>query len=196
MIVVVNEGFEALTIARLARDADAAVGALYRYFPSKDALIAALQRQAIARFSAFQADQIATIDGGSDRALDRVRAAFSAWSAFADEEPEAFALVDRSISDGRALLSDDAARDVNATLAPILDRCADLLDQAANAGLLTHGDGRMRAYALWAAVHGAAQFRKRDRLAEVDSHQIREELVTAALTGWGAASQPAGRARP
>ncbi|MEL6182651.1 MAG: TetR family transcriptional regulator, partial [Myxococcota bacterium] len=47
MSIVVNEGVSALTIARLARELDAAVGALYRYFESKQALITALQRQAI-----------------------------------------------------------------------------------------------------------------------------------------------------
>ena len=47
MRLLVEEGAHALTIQRLAHDLDYAVGALYRYFPSKDALLADLQRKVI-----------------------------------------------------------------------------------------------------------------------------------------------------
>ena len=46
---IVTEGIEALTIARLAADVDTAIGAVYRYFPSKAHLLAAVQNQAIER---------------------------------------------------------------------------------------------------------------------------------------------------
>ncbi|MFT7579966.1 MAG: AcrR family transcriptional regulator, partial [Myxococcota bacterium] len=42
MGIVLDEGIEALTIARIAARLDAAVGALYRYFPGKEALIVGL----------------------------------------------------------------------------------------------------------------------------------------------------------
>ena len=46
-----TEGFDALTMQRLADECDAAVGAVYRYFPSKGALVAEVQREAIDRLA-------------------------------------------------------------------------------------------------------------------------------------------------
>ncbi|MCA9555215.1 MAG: helix-turn-helix transcriptional regulator, partial [Myxococcales bacterium] len=43
LALVTEGGFEALTLQRLAGRLGYAVGALYRYFPSKEALLAALQ---------------------------------------------------------------------------------------------------------------------------------------------------------
>ena len=40
--ILLEEGVDALTMVHLARRASAGVGALYRYFPSKDDLVAAL----------------------------------------------------------------------------------------------------------------------------------------------------------
>ena len=42
--IVADEGFEALTMSRLAEHLDTVVSAVYRYFPSKGALLAELQR--------------------------------------------------------------------------------------------------------------------------------------------------------
>ena len=50
--IVIDEGFEALTMARLARELDTAVGSVYRYYPSKDHLFAAVQGRAVERLSA------------------------------------------------------------------------------------------------------------------------------------------------
>ncbi|MDQ3294816.1 MAG: TetR/AcrR family transcriptional regulator, partial [Actinomycetota bacterium] len=45
--IVSAEGLEALTMQRIARALDCAVGTAYTYFPSKSALVAELQREAI-----------------------------------------------------------------------------------------------------------------------------------------------------
>jgi len=50
-IGILNDGLEALTIARLAKVVDAVVGTLYRYFPSKDSLLLPLQLHALEEFA-------------------------------------------------------------------------------------------------------------------------------------------------
>jgi AcrR family transcriptional regulator len=52
MAIATSEGMGSLTMARLARDVDAAVGSVYTYFPSKGALVAEMQRVAIERLTA------------------------------------------------------------------------------------------------------------------------------------------------
>lgn len=184
MKIVVADGISALTITRLAQEADAAVGAVYRYFPSKDALLAALQERAVTRFGAFLD---ASLDRASDAPLARVWAAAVAWPAFADAEPDAYALADASLSNPAAVLSDESAAAVDRALAPILSKCAALIEAAAAEGALAPGPPLLRAHALWAAMHGVAHFKKRDRLGvAARSSAIRDELVAALLIGWGA----------
>jgi AcrR family transcriptional regulator len=50
MTIVVSEGLDGLAIARLAKAVDAAVGAIYRYFPGKETIVAALQERAIGEY--------------------------------------------------------------------------------------------------------------------------------------------------
>jgi len=54
--IVNAEGLHGLTMGRLATDVGAAIGAVYRYFPSKGALVAEMQRSAIDRIAASYRD--------------------------------------------------------------------------------------------------------------------------------------------
>jgi AcrR family transcriptional regulator len=180
--IVVREGLDGLTVQRLAAEMDAAVGALYRYFPGKDALVAALQVRAVAAFGEFLESAIAA----ESEPLARVRAAARAWGRFAEVRPDLHALIDASLADPRPVLGESAAAEVAVALAPVLARVAGVLDEAVAAGVLGPGDGGMRTRALWAAMHGVEQLRKRDRLerAEYAADRVREVLIEALVAGW------------
>jgi AcrR family transcriptional regulator len=57
--IVATEGFAALTIRRLADDADVRIGTIYQFFPDKDALVDALARRYIAMFDAMIEELVA-----------------------------------------------------------------------------------------------------------------------------------------
>ena len=80
--IVTEEGFEALTMSRLANELDTAVGSVYHYFPSKGHLVTAIQAGAIERLAASLdrsigpvADAVAEATGTSPR--------WSGWSWWA-----------------------------------------------------------------------------------------------------------------
>ena len=52
MRIAASEGLGNVTTHRVAKDLDLAVGALYRYFPSKDAIIEAMQQRSLKDYSA------------------------------------------------------------------------------------------------------------------------------------------------
>ncbi len=197
MEIVVGDGIEHLTISRLASDLDAAVGALYRYFPGKGALMVALQERAIASFGTFMDAEIERTRSAGDAeswerrevlALLPVLAAFRAYRRFGDSEPALFALIDRSISEPRPLLDDDEAAAIQGVLGPILERAASVLADAALKGALSEGDALARTHILWGAVHGLRHFKKRDaRLPpELHSDTLSDQLLRDLLVGWGA----------
>jgi AcrR family transcriptional regulator len=68
-----SSGFEATTTREIARDAGIAVGTLFNYFPSKEAIVASLAQTALLKGRALFARQ--TIDGGLEEELFALAAA-------------------------------------------------------------------------------------------------------------------------
>ena len=179
--IVVDDGLAALSVHEIARRLDCAVGGLYRYFANKEAILVGLQDHAVERFSAHLEAET-TGDG-----LERVLSAFFAWHSFAEVEPALYSLLDGALSDPARQLSDDAARVVEGRLRELMTRCAMPLQRAQDQGLLSPGDARLRAYSLFAAMHGVEHFRKRDSYSEIQSADVRQDLLIGMLRGWGAA---------
>ncbi len=197
MRIITELGVDSLTIARLADEIDAAVGALYRYFPGKGALMVALQARAIESFGqALQRDVERARASASSESWERdqvvalvpVLAAFRAYPTFYASEPAMYALIDSSLSDPRALLTTEEQQAIQTVLMPVLQICADQLDAAVDQGALDDGDSMKRTHVAWGALHGLGHFRKRDHSvpAELGSDQLAEELLRGLLRGWGA----------
>lgn len=190
MRILREDGRSALTIARLAKEADAAVGALYRYFSGKDALLAALQGQAILAFDEALSKKLEQLPPASDAdsALLRVVALLETWGTFAEEAPELHQLIDESMSHPAPLLEDEHALVVEGRLDPLISRCTTLIDDAVAKSALSPGSSELRTFVCLAALHGSDHFRKRDRFAR-DTRRfgsIRRELIRTLLVGWGA----------
>src|SRR5262249_40494675 len=68
--VLVDEGYEKMTTTRVATVAGVSVGSLYQYFPSKEALVAALIDDHIAKMLAILTEAAATLyDAPLDQAI-------------------------------------------------------------------------------------------------------------------------------
>lgn len=189
MQILVEEGIDALKMPVLSDRLDCAVGALYRYFPGKSALMVALQLRAIGAFRDHLDGVLGAapaVDGDGDRALHRLRVGALAFLEFGTSSPAAFGLIDAVLSDPRSLLSDTEAQRVQELLDDILGRFAVLFDQAVSLGVLRPGDARMRTHVLWAALHGASHFRKRDprQPDSLASRRVAEEALSTLLRGW------------
>jgi AcrR family transcriptional regulator len=189
MHVIVGEGLSALTIAHLAEELDTGVGSLYRYFPGKAELLLALQLRAIAQLGAHLQAQVS-----GDDALSSVVSVFRGYASWAVEAPARYSLVETFMADQHNVLSDDDAVRVQEATEPLLGLCTRLLEEAAAAGQLNPGDARTRTHVIWAALHGAMQFRKRDPRQPPSLHAraLVDEALRALLAGWGAGSPTGG----
>ncbi len=204
MKLVVEEGIEGLTIARLAARMRGSNGAIYRYFPSKESLMVSLQELAIADFHAFMTERLerleATLPKGVPakvRALARLGCAFECYLRHAVASPRPHRLVDAFLSSPEAVLSDaEAASIAERLVAPILEQFAATLAEAEATGAIDAGDRAQRTHLAWAIVHGLDHFRKRDR---INPAALRvEALLPAArhsyLRGLGASAETIGLA--
>lgn len=195
--IVTEEGLDALTMARLARDADAAVGTVYTYFPSKAALVAEVQREAIetlghsyvllhARLEAdLEEDPLSPDVAALVRLLGFVRFWIATFEAF----PQEAGLNAMLLAQPSGMEPEDAARVVPAALR-LLDAARACLDAAVDAGALdpTDDHGADRVVTLAAAITGVLQVRT---LQPLDPHlfdgaRLAEQLALDLLRAWGA----------
>lgn len=198
MGLVVQDGMEGLTIARLASRMNASVGAVYRYFPSKEALLVGLQELAIADFHGFMQRRLIEVAprlaqaSPHARVLARIMIAFGSYIEHAEVSPRPHRLVDAFLSFPEAVLSDAEARSIGERLlSPILGAFSGLLGEAVASGTIDAGDDNQRTQLAWAFVHGLDHFRKLDRINPATLH-LRSLLPLARaslLRGFGAKAE-------
>ncbi|NUO53665.1 MAG: helix-turn-helix transcriptional regulator [Polyangiaceae bacterium] len=195
MELLEDGGLEALTLARVAESLGYTTTAVYRYFPSKDALVAAMQRQAIRevheRFSSETLRRTESLEGpAATRSLALLMIAAEIYLALPADEPLAWSLVAVLLGDPRPLLSDEESERAAPVLESFLSAVDGLFHRAAEAEAIERGDARERTLALWAALHGALCLEKARRIVTTTppSNAIAKPIVRALLLSWGASS--------
>lgn len=194
-----NEGEAALTMQRLAAELGYAVGALYRYFPSKDALLLAVQRRVLEHLADDLERARERMDAHLARsrtvsakvsALAHVLAAARVYETLTVRRPAHFRLLGRWLADPAPLVATEAAMPAVPALFELFGTVPALFDAAVDAGALAPGDARRRTLVLWSALSGVLQLRKLDRLGvdALRSDALARELTHALFAGWGAAS--------
>lgn len=202
MALLGREGVEALTLQRVAREHGLVTAALYRYFPSKDALLAALQRRTVAalheRLQAYVAD-LASAHARRDarvRALIPIVGLAGFYTSASREMPEAFRLVMTLLGDPALLLSQEDAVRTAPLLAALLGDVGALFAAAETEGALPAGDVSQRTLIVWAALQGTMSLAKMarfdPRMGDVDS--LGSEALRSLLRGWGADPEVVERA--
>ena len=192
--VLIHEGLEAVTIHRLARELDLTVGALYRYFESKDALIASLTEQVIGEYAeALAARREEVIEEALRRetnvsALGTLLGFAGAYLEVSMAMPTRYQLVSRMLTDPQVWLSPERRSPVMAGLFTIMDQFEELISEATKEGSLHPGSARQRTILLWSGLTGVLSMQK---LAKLDPDQIPVRGLTRAMTetlfrGWGA----------
>ena len=196
MEIVIEGGVGSLTIAKLAQAVDISVGGLYRYFPSKEAILVGLQEQALTEYGEELVRVVETVDAGlasvapppEIAAVVHIVVVFITYLEDAEAAPARHRLLDEFMSAPVPLLDDDQALVVERALTPVVQFCARTLEEAARVEAIAPGDAVQRTHVIWAVLHGLDHFRKRDRLqperlrvAALVPHAFR-----ALLVGWGA----------
>ena len=193
MTIVAEDGLAGLSMGKVADRLDVAVGGLYRYFPSKEAIVVGLQRRAMERFATQLDEHLGQRHGCP---LREAVAPFWFYVAQSQREPETARLFDAFLSAAEPILPLEDALSVEPTLEAILQRCDARLHAAAEAGALSPGDARERTLVLWGSLHGIGHFRHRQRFqpSAYAVEALARTLITTLLVGWGADPAEAARA--
>jgi AcrR family transcriptional regulator len=196
-------GPEALTMARLAEELDLSVGGLYRYYPSKGSILVGLEKRAIASYGETQAKILGALEPKLRRApprvaaLARLLAASSAYLEHARIDPLQHGIMTQMLAVPEPLLDENEVREVETHVRPILERGTTLMVAAVEVEALSPGAAELRTFVLWAALQGADQFRKRDRVLpqHLHSRALADAAIDCLFLGWGANQRDLAAAR-
>jgi len=192
--IATEEGLEALTMQRLAAEVDAAIGTVYTYFPSKGALLAEVQREAIDRllgsYLLLRPDVEARV-ADSDPTLAAVAhlVAFARfWIESMDTFPQEQHLLQQLMSATRRAVPDDELSRVLPAILRLLDLARDRFEVATQVGALRDGDAMDRTITFAAALSGLLQLDKLNRWDNdlLDGGRLARNLVDDLLIAWGA----------
>lgn len=192
--IVFADGLEALTMQRLAEDVGASVGSVYTYFPSKGALVAEVQREAIERLAAsataMSVDVEASVRSEPDAvaALAPVVAMGRFWLSAAETFPEEMQLLLLLLSTTSEGVPDAEAGRVVPAAMGLLSLADVAFGGAVEAGALHDGDAAARTIAMAASLTGCIQLGVVAKWHPdlLDPVAAGRRVIDALLLGWGA----------
>lgn len=188
-------GLDNLTLHRLADRMGRSVAAVYRYFPSREAVVAELQRLVATHIRLVTEDAQADLTNWADaqglsaeaRELAAILTSGLAYEAFALHAPHEFGLATRYLSVPDFVLPERDAAHIFEVTGESLDALAALIDRATQQACLNEGNGRERAIMLWAALQGSIDALKIVRRSGwTPAPSLTRDMMVNLMTGWGA----------
>jgi AcrR family transcriptional regulator len=194
MEMIARDGLDTFSLHKLAAAVDLTVGALYRYFPSKGALVAALENRVIEDTGRVLNEAIERVDAFKTKppenihSLVRLIMAAYAYRDRLHTAPEQMRLIGGLMSNPHPLLKQSEAEQVLGNMLTILRPVSQAIEDSESLSLLRPGNSMRRALLTWASLRGVAETRKLGlRMPEVfDEEALFETAVTTLLVGWGA----------
>ena len=189
--LLLDGGLEGLKVAKVAERLDYAVGALYRYFPSKEALMLALLRRVV---EGLDADLDLALDVpdtgcGDVDSLRRLLVAAHVYGSLPERRPAEYRLLALMLGDPKPLVPDGVTPPALVQAATALfARLAGLFAEAEAGGALRPGAAPMRAVAFFAQLHGTLTLYKLARFEALplSPSQVAENGTRSLLLGYGA----------
>lgn len=194
MAVAARDGIPALTMARLANEVDAAVGSVYTYFPSKGALVAELQREAIERLTeAYHARRDASEERlvgweSAAAAVARLMVFGSFWIESVDTHPNEARFLHVLISEAEELVPPEEHHRVLPAAMALLDEARASVVAAGSTGAVSVDDPMDMVIRWAAALTGALLTSNLAPLnpTAFDGRRLARLLQRDLLRGWGA----------
>lgn len=197
--IVVNEGFDALTMQRLADETDSAIGAVYRYFPSKGALVAEVQTVSVERITASytlireRSDRIFQSAGLDDQEVALARAVTFGrfFIALTDTFPHEFRLLQAVNSQAHAIIPVEEWTRVFPSIVRFMLMGQQVIEDAQAAGVFTESEGLDRVLIFASAVNGVLSLSTQDRFdADLfDGQRLALVLLRDLGRAWGASEE-------
>lgn len=200
MTMVVEGGLEAVSINQLAKKVGYTPGALYSYFPSRDALLVQLQGQIFRELTDVFAADMQRMDqwgrdaqlNASDRATFDILVIALFYVGACRAHPGKYRFLSQMAGDPKTLVQDDLVDVAISQVIPVLGSVVQRLTQLHQTHQLPTDTMFARAILLLASLQGLLQAQKLLRLVpatiggpELSTDTLVARLLEDQLTAWG-----------
>jgi len=197
MRVATEEGLAQVTTHRLAKELDLAVGALYRYFPSKDAIIEAMQKRALEDYGDILRDAMKSVRGWvvtqevPAPELVEILAIGLRYQRLVKSHPQHFHLNNQVMGNPDNVLPGQEGDRVVAVMMRLFEDLSSPVARAQEAGLINADvDPLDRVILFWSslrAILGVSKLEAHDAVIRGESLFV--EMMLTMLRGFGADSE-------
>lgn len=170
MDVFVKEGYEGVSMRRIANKIEYSAGTIYRYFENKDDIMLQLCYQGFERLLALQCELDNIVDP-----VERVKTGGRHYITFALENPELYELM---FATRQIIKQPDGSEETVALKS--FRKFVEHVRQCLDAGFFSGGNAEPLAVALWAALHGLASLLIKEQLRFLPKERL-GQVVTKAL---------------
>lgn len=171
--LIMRDGFEALTMRKIAEQVEYSPAAIYLHFKDRDEIAKQLSREGFAEL--FRALEPA---GRNANPVDRVRHIAQAYVQFGMENPETYRLIFMEYKYLAVVFGGDSQESEDPTSRAAFDL---LVNAAAELPFRVDATPQQVAETLWAAVHGIVSLKLTCPVFPMSSAQELEGIMTAAL---------------
>lgn len=190
--ILLAEGLDAVTLHRIAREQDVTVGALYRYFSSKQELLTALGERTVRSFTLAlehmaSAHRQQDTTGAQPNPLTQLMVIGFGFLKLVSASPAQYRMVDLMLVDPRTMVPQSERPRVLETLFNLLSQVENLLDESQKLDLIRDGIPRERTITLWSALLGVVSMRKMRKLypEQIPAQNLARELIHSLFIAWG-----------
>ncbi|MEE2787499.1 MAG: helix-turn-helix domain-containing protein [Myxococcota bacterium] len=193
MVQIAHVGIGGFSLHKLAAELDLTVGALYRYFPHKMALLAAREYRVIhaidrdRRKAGPRVDPVQQDTDDPQAAIARLLHISQAYRQSLRAHPERMMLIGHILSTPGNILEPEVAIEVMQALVQALSVASEALTTASTHACISGANQTHRAIILWATMQGLIQLEKLQRH-DADHFKpmvLFNTAIDALLVGWG-----------
>jgi AcrR family transcriptional regulator len=202
MKIVAGDGSEPFTMQNLANKLDFTAGALYRYYSSKDQIIAELEIRCIEEFNDLfdkaksKIDEI-FINDDKLKAVSLIIVIGGLLGRFAFEEPAKFAFLTNAIIEPKLMANEPETLKVAAEFKKLFIKISMPFFEAIIKKTMSDGNAAERALVYISALQGVLQLKKVARVDQAlfDLESLRGNLTLTLLLGWGVSQENLQKAK-
>ena len=172
-----EEGYKALSMRKIAKQADVSATSIYLYFENKDHLLHTLIEESVEDLSRFiESKALPKTDN-----IDRFKAITKGYVQFALENPEKYEIIYKVRSDSMARYPKEKFRKARRAYELLVKTIEDSVVD----GLMEVDKPLVAAYSIWAQLHGVVSVVLNKRLdSRIDKEQFIEESIEHVVQGF------------
>ncbi|HBX67776.1 MAG: TetR family transcriptional regulator [Balneola sp.] len=172
-----QEGYKALSMRKIAKQADVTATSIYLYFENKDHLLHTLIEESVEDLSQF----IETRSLPKTDSIERFKAITESYVQFALEYPEKYEIIYKVRSDSMARYPKEKFRKARRAYELLVKT----IEESVTQGLMEVEKPVVAAYSIWAQLHGVVSVVLNKRLdSRINSDQFIEDSIELVVQGF------------